>query len=199
MPELPCPTCGLDQRRPVSAVPEDAYRAAWKVIMSGGTLQAALEAAAPLMAAGERARLAAVIPAARFRKLADWFDTDDEFKTTMFPETWPRRGHEVQGDLRKFADSLDEGVSEPGIREAERQRCAALLTTGTPMGFLRRHGLEPGAGTGQVLEAAAAEILAGGVDAPGRPRTGPSTARTVPGGTGRPTGGSEPAETATAP
>jgi hypothetical protein len=91
----------------VSAVPEDAYRAAWKVIMSGGTLQAALEAAAPLMA------------------------------------------------------------------EAERQRCAALLTTGTPMGFLRRHGLEPGAGTGRVLEAAAAEILAGGVDAPGRPSDGP--------------------------
>jgi hypothetical protein len=35
----------------VSAVPEDAYRAAWKVIMSGGTLQAALEAAAPLIVA----------------------------------------------------------------------------------------------------------------------------------------------------
>jgi hypothetical protein len=117
----------------VSAVPEDAYRAAWKVIMSGGTLQAALEAAAPLMAG------------------------------------------------------------------AERQRCAALLTTGTPMGFLRRHGLEPGAGTGQVLEAAAAEILAGGVDAPGRPQDGPSTVRAVPGGSGTPPDGSEPAETATAP
>jgi hypothetical protein len=26
----------------MSAVPEDAYRAAWKVIMSGGTLQAAV-------------------------------------------------------------------------------------------------------------------------------------------------------------
>jgi hypothetical protein len=86
----------------VSAVPEDAYRAAWKVIMSGGTLQAALEAAAPLMAG------------------------------------------------------------------AERQRCAALLTAGAPLDFLRRHGLEPGAGTGRVLEAAAAEILAPGEDAPAR-------------------------------
>jgi len=60
-------------------------------------------------AAAERERLAAVIPAARFRQLADWFDTDDEFKVAMFPETWsPRRAHDVQDDLRKFADALDE-------------------------------------------------------------------------------------------
>jgi len=85
----------------VSAVPQDACRAAREVIMSGGTLEAALEAAAPLMAA------------------------------------------------------------------AERERCAALLTAGTPAGFLRRHGLEPGAGARPLLDAAAAEILAGGGDAPG--------------------------------
>jgi hypothetical protein len=64
-------------------------------------------------------------------------------------------------------------AAAPLMAGAERQRCAALLTAGTPMGFLRRHGLEPGAGTGRVLEAAAAEILAGGVDAPGRPSDGP--------------------------
>ena len=38
--------------------------------------------------------------------LADWFDTDDEFRVAMFPEKWPSRDHEVQDDLRKFADLL---------------------------------------------------------------------------------------------
>jgi len=67
------------------------------------------EHVAQAAAAGERERLAKVIPAERFRKLADWFDTDDEFKMTMFPETWPAgsRPSEVQQDLRKFADLLD--------------------------------------------------------------------------------------------
>ena len=59
--------------------------------------------------AAERERLAAVISPDQFRKLADWFDTDDEFKTTMFPETWPpgSRAPEVQSDLRRFADLLE--------------------------------------------------------------------------------------------
>ena len=70
-------------------------------------VRAMLEGAYPAVVAVERERLAAVIPAERFRKLADWFDTDDEFKTTMFPEVWPRRGTDVQDDLRKFADLLE--------------------------------------------------------------------------------------------
>jgi len=57
-------------------------------------------------AVAERERLAAVIPPERFRSLADWFDADDEFKVTMFPETWPSRSHELQDDLRKFAGLL---------------------------------------------------------------------------------------------
>lgn len=52
-------------------------------------------------------------------------------------------------------------------RTAERQRCAALLTARMPLDFLRRHGLKPGAGARQMLEAAAAEILAAGEGAPG--------------------------------
>jgi hypothetical protein len=60
-------------------------------------------------------RLRAVIPPEQFRAMADWFDTDDEFKMSMFPETWPAgsRGHETQDDLRKFADLL-EGSARPG-------------------------------------------------------------------------------------
>lgn len=63
------------------------------------------------VAAAERERLAAVIPPDQFRMLADWFDTDDEFKITMFPETWTERGSDTQDDLRKFADLL-EGVPD---------------------------------------------------------------------------------------
>ena len=59
-------------------------------------------------AAAERDRIAAVIKPERLRQLADWFDADDEFKTTMFPETWPTRGREVQDDLRAWADLLEE-------------------------------------------------------------------------------------------
>jgi hypothetical protein len=59
-------------------------------------------------AKAERERLAAVISAGQFRKLADWFDTDDEFKEAMFPETWSpgSRKDDVQQDLRRFADLL---------------------------------------------------------------------------------------------
>jgi hypothetical protein len=51
MPELPCPTCGLDQRQPVSAVPPEAVDAATAVFLRGGTVRDMLEAAAPWMAA----------------------------------------------------------------------------------------------------------------------------------------------------
>ena len=53
--------------------------------------------------------MTAVIPPAYFRMLADWFDTDDEFKEAMFPETWSpgARQDDVQRDLRRFADLLD--------------------------------------------------------------------------------------------
>lgn len=66
----------------------------------------ALEAAAPLIAAAERERIAAVITPARLRLIADWFDADDEFKSTMFPRTWPSRADDVQRDLRAWADIL---------------------------------------------------------------------------------------------
>jgi hypothetical protein len=57
----------------------------------------------------ERQRLAAVISPEQFRKVAEWFDVDDEFKEAMFPETWSpaSRKDDVQQDLRKFADLLD--------------------------------------------------------------------------------------------
>ncbi|HEY6493284.1 MAG TPA: hypothetical protein VIZ43_08430 [Trebonia sp.] len=60
------------------------------------------------VAAAERERLAAVISPALFRRLADWFDADDEFKEAMFPQTWSpgSRPDEVQKDLRTFADLL---------------------------------------------------------------------------------------------
>ena len=60
-------------------------------------------------AAAERERLVAVMGPEQFRKLADWFDTDVEFKEAMFPETWSpgSRKDEVQQDLRRFADLLE--------------------------------------------------------------------------------------------
>jgi hypothetical protein len=76
-------------------------------------VRAMIEAAAPLVAAAERERLSAAIPPERFRLIADWFDTDDEFKAAMFPETWTERGHETQDDLRKFASLLDGKESQP--------------------------------------------------------------------------------------
>lgn len=54
----------------------------------------------------ERQSIREQIPPERLEQLADWFDTDDEFKTTMFPETWPTRGNEVQQDLRRWAKIL---------------------------------------------------------------------------------------------
>jgi hypothetical protein len=56
----------------------------------------------------ERERLAALIDPGQLDKLADWFDADDEFKMTMFPEKWPpgSRANEVQQDLRSWARAL---------------------------------------------------------------------------------------------
>lgn len=62
-------------------------------------------------ALAEVERLRAIIPPERLRQLADWFDADDEFKTTMFPGTWPHRASEVQDDLRRWADLLEAGGS----------------------------------------------------------------------------------------
>ncbi len=81
---------------------EDAIRAA-----TDEAITPKLEAIRDAAAAAERERLAALIPPERLRQLADWFDTDDEFKTTMFPAMWPHRGSEVQKDLRQWADLLD--------------------------------------------------------------------------------------------
>jgi hypothetical protein len=53
---------------------------------------------------------ASPVPPERLRLLADWLDTDDEFKTTMFPEMWPARAHEVQDDLRRWADLIEKGA-----------------------------------------------------------------------------------------
>ena len=74
--------------------------------MSGWQRRAVVEHAAPYILEAGRAKLAAVITPERFRLLADWFDTDDEFKVATFPGTWPSRDHDVQDDLRKFADLL---------------------------------------------------------------------------------------------
>lgn len=54
-------------------------------------------------------------------------------------------------------------AAAPHLARAERERCADLLTTGMPLMFLRRHGLLPGAGCGQIL-AAAAEAIRGAAD-----------------------------------
>lgn len=65
--------------------------------------------AAAAARARERQRIAAVISPEQFRKLAEWFDADDEFKEAMFPETWSpgSRQDDVQRDLRKVADLLE--------------------------------------------------------------------------------------------
>ena len=57
-----------------------------------------------------------------------------------------------------------------------------------------QHGVEAG-----VRRSLPVQFPAPGEDGAGRPRTGPSTTGAVPGGSGTPPGGSEPAETATAP
>ena len=88
-------------------------------LLAGGlaALDTSTEEEATWRARAERAEatlaaLAAVIPPVQFRSMADWFDADDEFKTTQFPETWPpgSRGHEAQDDLRKFAGLLARAI-----------------------------------------------------------------------------------------
>jgi hypothetical protein len=61
------------------------------------------------------AALRDLIPPERFRDMAAWFDTDDEFKTAMSPGTWPpdSRGSKTQDDLRAFADLLDVDADKP--------------------------------------------------------------------------------------
>jgi hypothetical protein len=81
---------------------------------AGCVLPAELIAWRDAAVAAERERLSAVIPPGQFRKLADWFDADDEFKVAMFPETWPERKDEVQQDLRRFADLL---AAAPAVTE----------------------------------------------------------------------------------
>lgn len=76
------------------------------------------------------------------------------------------RAAEIAAEQRR-ADLGEELRRRTGgaVREAaraERERCADLLTTGTPLDFLRRHGLAAGATTRDVLGAAAAEIRKGG-------------------------------------
>ena len=80
---------------------------AWRVV------RPSLRVAYDRGGADVRAKFAAVMSPDQLRLLADWFDTDDEFKETMFPETWSpgSRSDEVQRDLRRFADLLDGGTS----------------------------------------------------------------------------------------
>lgn len=81
---------------------------------SRNDILAAIDAVRPGITAGaqeaERQRLAAVIPPERFRLLADWFDIDDRLKAEKFPGL--DRGDDVQADLRRFADLLDDPASE---------------------------------------------------------------------------------------
>ena len=59
-----------------------------------------------IIRAAERERIRKQIDPDRLDKLADWFDSDDEFKVAMFPGTWPERGREVQADLRRWASVI---------------------------------------------------------------------------------------------
>ena len=61
-----------------------------------------------IIRAAERERIRQQIDPDRLDKLADWFDSDDEFKVAMFPGTWPERGREVQADLRRWASVIRE-------------------------------------------------------------------------------------------
>lgn len=96
-----------------AAIPDEWVKEAvgWYSMHGHGLLRNIIAAVEPLIRASERERLAAVIPPEHLRSLAAWFDADDEFKVTMFPETWPHRGREVQDDLRKFADLLSGGAA----------------------------------------------------------------------------------------
>jgi|SRR6478736_8662386 len=100
------------------------------------------------------------------------------------------RGGTVQDMLEAAAPlivaaALGDGDGDEGtarIRAAERARCATALAHVSPLDFLRAHGLEPGAGTGRVLVAAAAHILAPGGDGPGRAPEAPQAAAEGPAG-----------------
>lgn len=101
---------------------EDVVRAAERAVADtygtlgvdnyAGVIRTVIRAVTPLIAGTERERIAAAITPRQLRKLADWFDDDDEFKTTMFPETWPERAHEVQDDLRAWATLLEGLIEE---------------------------------------------------------------------------------------
>ncbi len=91
-------------------VPAEAVEAAAQAVpfVNRDALRRALETAAPHMTPPAITVPAELVVLARLlRDLASWFDADDHFKTTMFPETWPQRGHELQDDLRAWADLLD--------------------------------------------------------------------------------------------
>jgi hypothetical protein len=107
--KMACPGDGIDGCLADNTCEEKPF--SWEI----GAARAALEALGPFIGgaievsvAAERERLSAVMSPEQFRKLADWFDTDDEFKEAMFPETWSPgdRKDDVQQDLRKFADLL---------------------------------------------------------------------------------------------
>ena len=72
------------------------------------------ERAGELTAEVNRLRaLAAEIEPDILEQLADWFDADDEFTTTMFPDSWPQRGDETQSDLRHWARLLRQIAGQP--------------------------------------------------------------------------------------
>lgn len=55
-----------------------------------------------------RSRLTAVLTPAKFRLLADWFDADDALKREQFPTLDRGQSDDVQRDLRRFADLLEQ-------------------------------------------------------------------------------------------
>ena len=67
-----------------------------------------LRVATPAIAAAARKRIREQIDPDMLDKLAEWFDSDNEFKVAMFPGKWPERGHEVQDDLRRWAKVIRE-------------------------------------------------------------------------------------------
>jgi hypothetical protein len=110
--------------------PEEAFRQWWDgttATMRSATLLARIElvhqaglAMYERGRADERQRLATVVSAEQFRKLAAWFDEDDEVKMMLFsedptlPGTWRERGRELQDGLRRFADLLAGDVAASG-------------------------------------------------------------------------------------
>jgi hypothetical protein len=108
-----CPGCdGRVIYKGDTAVPDDVV--CWHLACLEIESQASAAAISNQATAAERARLAAVISPEQFRKLAAWFDEDDQVKMWLysdrpdiFPSTWEERGTAIQDDLRKFADLLD--------------------------------------------------------------------------------------------